>query len=81
MSSGADDSGLTVEDLTKLGKYLGGGVLIATVMGFVGWAAAVSFAAMFNLEGVDPVKIGTTTFYLVGCLSVIGVFLLLAFQP
>ena len=61
-------------------EYLGSAVLIATVCGFLGYAAAVSYAAIFRIEGIDPVKIGTHTFFIPGVLAVLGALLLVVAQ-
>jgi hypothetical protein len=61
-------------------EYLAGAVLLATVLGFFGYAAAVSYAAIFKIDGIDPVKIGTHTFFITGVLAVVGALLLVVAQ-
>jgi hypothetical protein len=63
-----------------LWKYLGGVVLLATVCSFVGYAAAVSYAALFKIEGVEPLKIAGHTFHITGSLGLIGALLILTFE-
>ena len=64
----------------RLGENLLWAIAIATVLGFVAYAAAVSIKAALNLEDVDPVKIGTEAFFTTGAMGVIGAFALSALQ-
>jgi hypothetical protein len=55
-----------------VGKHAAAVILIATVCRFVGWAASVSLAAILDLGEVDHRKNADNTFYIVGCLAIIG---------
>lgn len=51
---------------------------IATALGFLGYAAALSYAAAFNIPGIEAAKIGTEVFFVTGALGVAGAFFYLA---
>lgn len=59
-------------------EYLGTALLIATFCGFLGYAAAISYAAFFEEEDVNPLEIAQHTFYITGCLAGMGALLLIA---
>jgi hypothetical protein len=67
-------------DGAKLLNYLEGVVTLATILGFFGYAGAVSYAAWTKDDSIKPVEIGTHTFFLSGALLVIGALLLLTVQ-
>src|SRR5262249_11336926 len=64
----------------RCGIYLGAVVLISGVMGIGGWAAVVSYAAIFNLQGLDAIKLGQQVGLTCGALALVGAFALLAAQ-
>jgi uncharacterized membrane protein len=64
----------------RLFEYLGGALIIAGVGGIAGYGAAISYAAIFELEDVDPFKIAQHAFYITGSLAVMGALLLLVAQ-
>lgn len=66
--------------LRRLGEYIVVAEVIAVVLGFVGYAAAISYKAWLKSEAIDPEKIGTNTFFVAGALGLIGAFALRALQ-
>jgi len=69
--------GVRKEAWKRLGWAMGGVVLIATILGFVGWAAAISWAAWLNLQGVNARDIAQNVFLATGAIGVIVAFLYL----
>lgn len=61
----------------RLGWAMGGVVLIATILGFVGWAAATSLSAWRHIEGVDAQDIGRQTSLTTGVIGIAAAFLYL----
>ena len=66
------------DDLKRPAAYLGGVILVAAAMRYLAYAAAISYAAIFRLEGVDYRKIADHAQNLSGALGLIVVFSLLA---
>jgi hypothetical protein len=61
-------------------KYLGGAVVLATIFRFIGYAAAVSYAAWKKLDHIDPSKVAEQTFHIAGVFALIGALLLLTMR-
>jgi hypothetical protein len=68
---------VSLQGLKRPGAYFAGAVLVATLMRFVAYAAATSYAAIFRVN-VDARKIADHAQNTTGALAIVVVLILLS---